>query len=133
MSKKEDSGWFKKDIGIIPLIIVFAIIWSWFSDDDPEIKKQPAAIYSTAQPTQSSNYGFIVIDSDAQDFAMRAYPDSTADYSRIPMNTKLKVLDGKITGRSKWMPKGITWYKVKYNGMLGWVSEFVTTSADLHN
>ena len=133
MSKKEDSGWFKKDIGIIPLIIVFAIIGSWFSDDDPEIKKQPAAIYNTAQPTQSSNYGFIVIDSDTQDAPMRAYPDSTADYLRIPINTKLKVLDKKVTRITKWIPSGITWYKVKYNGVSGWGSEFMTNSADLHN
>ena len=64
---------------------------------------------------------------------MRAYPDSTADYLRIPINTKLKVLDKKVTRITKWIPSGITWYKVKYNGVSGWVSEFMTNSADLHN
>ena len=41
MSKKEDSGWFKKDIGIFPLIIVFVIIMSWLpdSDDDKEAEQ----------------------------------------------------------------------------------------------
>lgn len=34
MSKKENNGWFKKDIGIFPLIIVLAIVMSWFPDDD---------------------------------------------------------------------------------------------------
>jgi hypothetical protein len=46
MGKKEDSGWFKKDIGLIPLIIVFAIIMSWLSDDEPKVKKQPSTAYS---------------------------------------------------------------------------------------
>ena len=36
MSKKENSGWFKKDIGIFPLIIVLAIIISWFPDSDDD-------------------------------------------------------------------------------------------------
>jgi hypothetical protein len=134
LSKKEGSGWFnKKDIGIISLIIVFAIIGPWFSDDEPKVKKQPVKAYSATQPTQSSNYGFIVIDSVNQDVPMRVYPDSTVDYSRIPVNTKLKVLDKKVTSMTKWLPNGITWYKVKYNGVSGWVSEFVTNLADLHN
>ena len=133
MSKSEGNGWFKKEIGLIPLIIAFVIISSWLSDDDPKVKKQPATVYSATQPTPSSSYDFVVIDSSAKDAPMRSYPDSTKDYLRIPMNTKLKVLDTQVTGISKWMPSGITWYKVKYNDVSGWVSEFVTNSADLHN
>jgi len=36
MEKKENSGWFKKDIGLIPLIIVLAIVISWFPDGDDD-------------------------------------------------------------------------------------------------
>ena len=36
MKKKENNGWFKKDIGLIPLIIVFAIIMSWLPDSDDD-------------------------------------------------------------------------------------------------
>jgi len=46
MSKKEDSGWFKKDIGIFPLIIVFVIIMSWLpdSDDDKETSQTKTTV-----------------------------------------------------------------------------------------
>jgi hypothetical protein len=36
----------KKEIGIIPLIIVVLVVMSWFSDDDPEIKKPLTTTYS---------------------------------------------------------------------------------------
>ena len=38
MSKKENSGWVKKDIGIFPLIIVLAVVMSWFPDSDKSEK-----------------------------------------------------------------------------------------------
>ena len=87
----------------------------------------------TPQSSQDADYGFIVIDSSAADASIREYPGSFKDYKRVPMGTKLEVLDKAVTGVTKYMPSGITWYKIKYNGTLGWVSEFVTNSADLHN
>jgi hypothetical protein len=36
----------KKEIGIIPLIIVALVVMSWFSDDDPEVKKPSTTTYS---------------------------------------------------------------------------------------
>ncbi len=79
------------------------------------------------------NLGFVTIESSAPDAPMRYYPNGTDSVIRIPAEIKLEVLDKTvISGVTRFMPS-VTWYKVQFNGKSGWISEFVTTSADLHN
>jgi|LWDU01.1.fsa_nt_gi hypothetical protein len=73
---------------------------------------------------------FVKIDSSSSDAPMRHYPNGTNSVARVPAGTKLEVLDKNvISGATRFMPS-VTWYKVQFNGKTGWVSEFVTTSAD---
>jgi hypothetical protein len=60
MSKKEESGWFKKDIGIFPLIIVLAIVISWFpdGDDDKETTQVKAATVQKVDVTDQQKNKF---------------------------------------------------------------------------
>lgn len=44
MGKKNNSGWFKKDIGIFPLIIVLAVVVSWFPDSDDNESTQVKSV-----------------------------------------------------------------------------------------
>ena len=119
--------------GLIDKVNIIPSSWlSTSSKKEDKITKSESIKSKTSQNV-STKYGFVVIDSDNQDAPMRVYPDSTKDFARIPVNTKLAVLDKKVTRVTKWMPSGITWYKVEYNGVSGWVSEFMTKSADLHN
>ena len=58
MSKKENSGWFKKDIGLFPLIIVLVIVMSWFpdGDDDNETSQvQTTTVQKVDVTTQQKN------------------------------------------------------------------------------
>lgn len=60
MSKKENSGWFKKDIGIFPIIIVLVIVMSWFPDesDDKGVEQFKAVIAQKIDVTDQQKNEF---------------------------------------------------------------------------
>ena len=66
---------------------------------------------------------YITINDDCPDAPMRSTSNGNRTVCRIPSGTELKVL-----GRRRHQAKfPVTWYKVEYNGLRIWVSEFVTT------
>jgi hypothetical protein len=86
------------------------------------IKTATDKYYSTSN---SSTKVVTIIDGSAP---LRSYADSKTTLIRIPDGTKLAVLDDKIIkGATSYMPD-VTWYKVKFNGKTGWISQFVTKS-----
>ena len=89
MSNKENSGWCKKDIGIFPLIIVLAIVISWFSDgdDDKEANVKKESITKSLTKLELANKR--ISDSETQaisncivkveDYASRIYKRTDVD------------------------------------------------------
>lgn len=79
MSKKEDSGWFKKDIGLIPLIIVLAIVISWFpdGDDDKGVTQVKTTTAQKADITDQQKNKFKTWALNNTDVTSLSYPENS--------------------------------------------------------
>jgi hypothetical protein len=76
---------------------------------------------------QSRKHQYVVIDDLASARFLSRPPDGSV-LGRIPSGTKLRILD------ERRVQTGMTsqnWYRVKWAGKEGWISEYVTTGAVL--
>jgi len=77
MGKKENSGWFKKDIGIFPLIIVLAIVMSWFPDSDDETTQVKVATVQKIDVTDQQKNKFENWAINNTDITSLTYPEDS--------------------------------------------------------
>jgi len=71
---------------------------------------------------------YVVIEQGGSDNSapLRKTPNGVSSMTRIQAGIKLEVISEYVSPRpSKYMP-AVTWYEVEYNGLTGWISEYVT-------
>ncbi|CAC9537318.1 hypothetical protein [uncultured Gammaproteobacteria bacterium] len=71
---------------------------------------------------------YVVIEQggDGNSAPLRVAPNEMTSIARIQAGVKLEVISEYVVPKpTKYMPT-VTWYKVEYNGLTGWISEYVT-------
>jgi len=140
------------------VLIILVVIWIWFSTDFNELIHKPSMgikrsnTEHTEESTDAAQYPRIVNDKSIADTGQKEEPPIAAvgdtitivatangarlcphidcgqdlELLRLPTGTKLTVESSSTSHLPLWE---VVWYKVKYKGRQGWVSEFSTDKA----
>jgi hypothetical protein len=65
---------------------------------------------------------FVIIDKAAS-APVRSHPNGTNSLGRLPAGSKIEILAKKDIRSGKFV---VTWYRIKFNGKDGWISQYVT-------
>jgi hypothetical protein len=77
--------------------------------------------------TEAGEYLTTAYDGYQGSVPLRKYPNGTSNYARVPNGTKL-LIHGKMDTVSGTAKIRVRWFKVLYNGKVGWISEYMTNN-----